>query len=155
MIPYKIEISGKELYIIYFGKLYENKYEKIEIFYSFEDNWSNTKIERMVKTEYGFVAKILLNESNKFNFCFTCEDGTWDSNYGSNYSVNISDIELNKTEEMGTLQEKKQEIKLKDRGTLLISEVKDKIFLPYKAEEIERLIKDRSNPYKTARRSYR
>lgn len=174
MIPYKIEISGKELYIIYFGKLYENKYETIEIYYSFEDSWSNTKIEKMIKTEYGFVAHILLGESDSLNFCFTCEDGTWDSNHGSNYSISISDVIKNnaqttneqpnniKTNNMQTnntqpikQQPVQEEAIIKDRGTLLISEIKDKIFLPYKAEEIENLVKDRKNPYKTARRSYR
>ena len=38
---------------------------------------------------------------------------------------------------------------LKDRGTLLISEVKNKVYLPYTVEEVLNEVKNRNNEYKT------
>ena len=40
--------------------------------------------------------------------------------------------------------------RIKDNGILLISEVQNKVFLPYTAEEVEKLVESRDNKYKTS-----
>jgi len=139
MIQYKIEMLNDKLHINYFGELFKYNSECVNIVYGYNDKWENAKTLQMHKQENGFVIDIKLENYSVLNFCFSNEHGIWDNNEGSNYSVYIV-----KNKEEKTIQE------IKDSGVLLISEVKGKVFLPYKGEEIKKILENEESKYKTA-----
>jgi len=144
MVQYDVNILKNELHIKYYGKLFKSNSSEVTIVYGYTNEWKDTNKIKMMKIPEGFVATISLLGYQTINFCFANENGQWDNNNNSDYTVCI-------------VEEKKDEIieepfsnGIKDCGLLLISEVQGKVFLPYTAHEIQDLIDSSDNEYETA-----
>lgn len=140
MIPYKVQISNNKLHMEYFGDFFIKNSQKVIVFLGYTNEWNNVKMIPMNKTENGFVMDCLLEDDGIINFCFTNEDDAWDYNEGAYYSIYV------------VLQEKSEiesNNKVLDNGLLLISEVQNKVFLPYTKEEIENILQNEDNKYQT------
>ena len=161
-------ISNKEIEITYFGWLYQNESQSCKIVFGFGENWHNTTTKEMNKTDKGFVTNIELEDYKLLNFCFCNENEQWDNNYSNDYSfeyvikeepkepeiepISIEDLKPIFIEETINLEEIVENAgvvesiepidvdQLKDNGVLLISEVQDKVILPYTKEEVEKIL---------------
>ena len=61
------------------------------------------------------------------------------------------DLKINmKTSNQAEDKKESQKNNIKDNGTLLISEIQNKVILPYTAEEVREILNDENNNYKTA-----
>ena len=130
MTNYNVIMTNTDINITYYGEL-ESSSNSIYIVYGYENEWINTTKLLMKKVNDVFTVSIKKTKFNILNFCFCNEKEAWDNNNGNNYSV-----EIDKS--------------IKNNGTLLISEIQNKIFLPYTVQEVEEIVKDQSNKYSTS-----
>ena len=142
MIQYEVKVFENKLYINYYGKLFLENAQELSIRYGYTNEWKNCATKEMKKTDKGFEVSIDIKEYNTINFCFVNENEVWDNNNGQDYSVIIvkNKEKVMESDKMGII---------KDNGLLLISEIQDKVFLPYAAREIEDIIESDENEYKT------
>ena len=63
---------------------------------------------------------------------------------------NICEENVENTCENQLKEENKSANLIKDNGVLLISEIQDKVILPYTAEEVQAIIDDENNYYRNA-----
>lgn len=131
MMQCEVYVVNNEINIIYYGDFYKNNSKEIYIVCGFGNEWKYTQKKIMKKIDDYYMAKIETRGINEFNFCFCDENKVWDNNNGQNYSYII-------------------ENEIKDNSVLLISEIQDKVVLPYTAEEVFDIIRDKSNEFKTA-----
>ena len=82
-------VANTAVKISYSGKLFQEQSEEVYIHYGFGLNWDNVSNVKMEKTDLGFQAEIVLDDSDSFNFCFNDGNGKWDNNDGQNYSFEI------------------------------------------------------------------
>ena len=128
--------NNNELYINYFGKLYKDNSKNVGIRFGYTNNWDNSNEKSMTKTDRGFETTInLLPNYDVINFCFFNEKAEWDNNNTTNFSVN--------------LKNENSSYYIKDSGLLLISEVQNKVFLPYTAKEVLELLESNENEYRS------
>lgn len=85
-------VANTTVKISYTGNLFQEKAEEVSIHYGFGQNWDNLSDIKMEKTDLGFQAEILLDDSDSFNFCFYDENGNWDNNNSQNYSFSIEEL---------------------------------------------------------------
>lgn len=87
-------VANSTVKISYSGKLFQEQAKEVFIHYGFGQNWDNITDVKMEKTELGFQAEILLDDSDSFNFCFNDGNNNWDNNDGHNYSFVIEELPL-------------------------------------------------------------
>lgn len=85
-------VANTAVKISYTGNLFQGNAEEVSIHYGFGENWDNLNDVKMEKTDLGFQAEILLDDSDCFNFCFYDENGNWDNNNSQNYSFAIEEL---------------------------------------------------------------
>lgn len=86
-------VANTTVKISYTGSLFQGNAKEVSIHYGFGENWDNLSDVKMEKTDLGFQAEILLDDSNSFNFCFYDENGNWDNNNSQNYSFAIEELQ--------------------------------------------------------------
>lgn len=86
-------VANTAVKISYTGCLFQGNAKEVSIHYGFGENWDNLNDVKMEKTDLGFQAEILLDDSNSFNFCFYDENGNWDNNNSQNYSFAIEELQ--------------------------------------------------------------
>ena len=84
-------IKNKTCKITYFGYLFQNGSEFVNIVYGFGNEWHHTKEQKMEKTDEGFVVNVNMLDFDTFNFCFRNSIYEWDNNNNQNYTAPISE----------------------------------------------------------------
>lgn len=87
-------IENTKIKISYTGKLFEENADEVTIHYGFGTNWDNVTEIKMEKTELGFQAELLLQESDSLKFCFKSNTNNWDNNNGCDYSFPIEKAQV-------------------------------------------------------------
>ena len=87
-------VENTSVKISYTGKLFQGNSEEVYLHYGFGINWDNLNEVKMVKTELGFQAEIVLISSDTLNFCFRDGNNVWDNNESQNYIFPIEKVEL-------------------------------------------------------------
>ena len=129
MIQYEVNMTDTGINILYYGKLFQENSNSLNMVYDFGKNSSDiVGTKRMVRTDRGFIAAIKKENVEKINFCFFNENNVWDNNDGNNYVYYVKNLEEN-------------------NGTLLISEVQGKVFLPYTIKEVDEILNNKKSKY--------
>lgn len=91
-------MKNKACKITYFGHLFQNGSEFVNIVYGFGNEWHHTKEQEMERTDEGFVVNVNMLDFDTFNFCFRNSMYEWDNNNNQNYTAPITE-EIEEVEE--------------------------------------------------------
>lgn len=91
-------MKNKACKITYFGHLFQNGSEFVNIVYGFGNEWHHTKEQEMERTDEGFVVNVNMLDFDTFNFCFRNSMYEWDNNNNQNYTAPITE-EVKEVEE--------------------------------------------------------
>lgn len=90
-------IKGSKVKVFYRGKFTVEYSNEVFIVYGFGLGWKHIKEQKMTWVGNSFCAEIELVSSDTLNFCFKNNFGSWDNNYGRDYSAQIKEKEIQVT----------------------------------------------------------
>ena len=82
-------IENSEVNILYTGKLFKSKSQKVYIVYRYGINCETEEEKEMTLSNIGFVVDIFIDGNYSFDFYFKNEEGIVDKNRNKYYSANI------------------------------------------------------------------
>jgi len=85
-------VANTTVKISYTGKLFQEESEEVFLHYGFGNSWENLTDVKMEKTELGFQAEIILDNSDSLSFCFNDGNNNWDNNENQNYTFEIEEL---------------------------------------------------------------